>query len=647
MQSVAQSGAYRPDIDGLRALAVLLVVFFHASPSSMPGGYAGVDIFFVISGFLITGIISGGLKNGSYTFLGFYARRCRRILPALLLVLLVSLACSWALLQPDQLADFSRNMVGASFFWSNILLWRDAGYFDAATIEKPLRHLWSLAVEEQFYLLWPVLFWWSFKRKLGVKKILAALLLLSFAANVLRIKAHPDEVFYLLPGRLWELLLGAGLSQFHSGADSCARRTLGIISFSREAAPPVLMVVFMLFFPSAPFPGWAALLPVLAALIFIQNGSGGFCNRLLSHPVPVYIGKISYPLYLWHWPLISLAYIHYNGIVFSNIQFSLVALSFLLAVLTYHFVEQPVRNRLFSSIPLPSRNALWVASGLSGLLVAGAAGWVSLAAQDSGEVRFNNDRHTYMAYQRMINTSGCFLPKHLGYDKLEQECSAVSGSGDRTVFIWGDSFAERLEQGLRIALKNDAVFVRHISSSGCSPVSGLVSSNSVCRSVNEHVLDFIRRQNPHTVILAANWTAYIQPGDIGVESFREHLAATVAGLKAAGIHQILVAGQTPIWKQYLYRVLGTRDIKRFAPDKGSFLADRILGDMAPEFGVRYVRVMPLFCNGHDCQIYVNGWRGRELLVFDATHLTESAAELVARDAYAPIIRAGFTPAGKN
>ncbi len=666
--AAGKTANYRPDIDGLRAIAVLLVVAFHTLPHALPGGYAGVDIFFVISGFLITGIILDALRRGTFSFLAFYARRSRRILPALLLVLGASLATAWLILLPDQLADFGKHLLGAALFSSNFLLWHDAGYFDTATMEKPLRHLWSLAVEEQFYLVWPLLLCWLYRSRLNIKKTLITLLLVSFAINVVRIKTYPDEIFYLLPGRFWELLAGGLLAQLafeqQNNPPSSAPKYYAIATVALSAVPPLLLGIFLLFLSSAPFPGWAGLLPVLAAVVFIRNGPESFWNRLLSHPVFVYIGKISYPLYLWHWPLLSLSYIHSNGAPNREVHCALAALSFALAALTYHYLETPVKSRLFASTPQPGRSVLWVGTGAAGLIVAGLAGWYAfnrpwpetmfrmrskpqnqfLLKTENFKTLHNMDLRKYVNYTAKMDKSGCFADNYsLGYDRLPEECRSISAAGDKMVFVWGDSFSERIMHGLKLVFRDNAITVRNIGVARCPPVVGLESDlNPLCHSMNDRILDFLKHQKPHTLLLAANWTLYTQRPE-----FRSGFERTVNELKTAGIRDIVVYGQTPVWGQSLYHILLDRGREtvlpeRIEPSPKSFTTDRLMRQMTQDCGAQYAQLLPQFCDGRGCAIFTGGESRQELFCYDSNHLTDTAAEYIAGKVLAPVLLAGFT-----
>src|SRR6202140_231157 len=291
---------YRPDIDGLRAIAVMLVVNFHAFPEAMPCGFIGVDIFFVISGFLITGIIARELDQKPFSLLGFYNRRIRRIFPALIVVLCVTLVLGWLWVLPAAYAQLSSDVFASAAFFSNIALLLQSGYFDIESGKKPLLHLWSLGIEEQFYLFWPLLLMLAARLRLGILAVASVIALASFVLNVALIGSNPVATFYLPFTRAWELLAGAALAcgwnQINqTGTASNLRATIGLLLIATAAG--------VLDTKSA-FPGWWAVLPVAGAALLLSAPAAWFCRTLLASRPLVWIGLISYPLYLWHWPLL-------------------------------------------------------------------------------------------------------------------------------------------------------------------------------------------------------------------------------------------------------------------------------------------------------------------------------------------------------
>lgn len=356
---------YRPDIDGLRAVAVLSVVAFHAFPRWMPGGFIGVDVFFVISGFLISTIIFENLEKNTFSFIGFYARRIRRIFPALLIVLIFSYAFGWIALLADEYKQLGKHIAAGAGFVSNFVLWGESGYFDNSSDTKPLLHLWSLGIEEQFYIVWPFVLWLAWKRKFNLLALGILVWLASFYLNIQGVKKDVVATFYSPQTRFWELFAGSILAwcvlhnkntfsncalkidgflsrivyREHAGADG---RTLSnITSF---AGCLLLAYGFWRITKATSFPGWWGIVPVLGAVLIILAGPEAWLNRtVLSNKIAVWFGLISFPLYLWHWPLLSFARIVESGTPARNIRIAAVVLSVALAWLTYKFVERPIR----------------------------------------------------------------------------------------------------------------------------------------------------------------------------------------------------------------------------------------------------------------------------------------------------------------
>ncbi len=350
-----QDYTWRGDIDGLRAVAVLSVILFHAFPRQVAGGYIGVDIFFVISGFLISSIIFRSLNRKNFTFYDFYSRRVRRIFPALILVLASCYAFGWHTLLANEYEELGEGIAGGAGFVSNFVLWSGTGYFDSAAELKPLLHLWSLSIEEQFYIFWPLLLWLSWKFKANSLLITILIALASFLLNLQTIQQDGIAAFYSPLTRFWEILIGASLAcyTFQKGA---GRDVLPLVGSDNKKDAYVVNVlsilgafllalsVWLLDKDSA-FPGFWALLPVAGTALIIFAGHEAWLNKyILSHKLVVWIGLISYPLYLWHWPLLVFPHIIVGEEPDWPMRAAAVVLSVLLAWLTYRFVEIPLRT---------------------------------------------------------------------------------------------------------------------------------------------------------------------------------------------------------------------------------------------------------------------------------------------------------------
>jgi peptidoglycan/LPS O-acetylase OafA/YrhL len=336
---------YRADIDGLRAVAVLAVVGYHAFPDWCRGGFVGVDVFFVISGYLISTIIMRGLQQHRFLLHEFYARRVRRIFPALALVLAASFALGWFTLLPHEYAQLGKHVAGGAGFISNFVLWAEAGYFDGAAELKPLLHLWSLGVEEQYYILWPLLLFLAWRRRFGVLGLTLSILVGSFALNVAVVGTDPVAAFYSPATRFWELMVGSSLAYVALARPNIIDSTAGTWRNAAAFSGAALIVVAVLgLHARMAFSGYWAALPTLGALLIIAAGPEAWINRqLLAHPAAVFIGLISYPLYLWHWP--SLSFVRILALGENNVPTRLgaIAASIVAAWLTYRLLERPIR----------------------------------------------------------------------------------------------------------------------------------------------------------------------------------------------------------------------------------------------------------------------------------------------------------------
>ena len=359
---------YRPDIDGIRAVAVLSVVLCHAAPDLVRGGFVGVDIFFVISGYLISNIIIRNISDQKFSIVGFYNRRIRRIFPALIVVILFLILMGWFCLFRSEFSSLGQHIMASSLFSENFLLWSEAGYFDATSTTKPTLHLWSLAIEEQFYLLWPAILFMANKFRMTTGFIIVSLLIVSFSINLMDIQSGSSSAYYSPLGRSWELMVGALLSYIEKVRPK-------ILSYQKtlQSAVGALMIAaaILLTGPDRPFPGVWAILPTVGAALLISAGPLAFFNRnVLSAPPMVWCGLISYPLYLWHWPFLSFAHICADP---SSTLPRVTALACVVAAvaaasLTFWFVERPFRG----SVETPKKTVLLVAVML---LVLGGGAW--------------------------------------------------------------------------------------------------------------------------------------------------------------------------------------------------------------------------------------------------------------------------------
>jgi peptidoglycan/LPS O-acetylase OafA/YrhL len=445
------SNGYRPDIDGLRAVAVLAVLIFHAFPSLLPGGFVGVDIFFVISGYLITGIVLRDIAKQQFSIAHFYAQRVRRIFPALLLVMLFCLCVGYIALTSGEYKQLGRYVAGGAAFLNNFLFWRDAGYFDSDADTKLLLHLWSLAIEEQFYVVWPLAL--LVISKLGRRLLLPAVVALSLASlawSLMLVGRDTTADFYSPLTRSWELLLGAGLAlwaQQTAGLKFVNLQNLKIQNALSYVGVTLLLISLMFIDKDRAFPGAWALLPTLGAFCLIAAGQSASMNRwVLSSRPFVWIGLISYPLYLWHWPLLTFARIFEAQTPSALVRACLLLASVLLAYATYRWVERPIRLKMRS--PRQIKAVLWM---LSLLMLCMLLVGYGINRNDGLKFR-HSDRLAADASTIVIGADRASLKRECGVPNSAQLGFEWCLSQPKTVApryaVVGDSKAEALFYGL-------------------------------------------------------------------------------------------------------------------------------------------------------------------------------------------------------
>ena len=621
---------YRADIDGLRALAVLSVVIFHAFPTRLVGGFIGVDIFFVISGFLISTIIFGNLRSDSFSYLEFYRRRIRRIFPALVVVLLACLGLGWFGLLAGEYQQVGRHTLGGIGFISNLMLWSEAGYdyFNTASESKPLLHLWSLAIEEQFYIVWPLLLVLLWKRRWNFIGVACGIALVSFCFNVLSFPEHAQAAFYSPLSRFWELIIGGLLAYalMHK-ADSMAR-----YANAQSALGMVLIVAgLVLINNERAFPGWWALLPTLGAALLISAGPLAWFNRtVLSNPIAVWFGKISYPLYLWHWPLLSLAMLWNNEETPAGlVRLGLVLLAIALAWLTYRFIELPIRVGNTGSTP-----QLVGAFCLVGVLAMPIVLLNGFPGRDinKDEIRVFLDQYKKLTrlglsdyYQERCDFSDWATGKNKG--SIDDACTATSG--DRPVYLlWGDSHGQALSFGIRKNL-SPSVQLAQVITSGCKPKLHPDPKNgtdkSACQASNEFAIEFIKKHKPARVFI-------VQGGDHQLTDWTE-----MAALVEANQGELVLVGPLPQWRPSL-PVIVARDLKARHDYIGEGLDPKILETdeklhaIYAGSKVRFVSVIDKLCQRNECRAKVPSYDGFDLIALDYGHLTPAGSDFVAKTA---------------
>jgi peptidoglycan/LPS O-acetylase OafA/YrhL len=623
--STAGSPDYRPEIDGLRALAIAPVVLFHVGFSVFRGGFVGVDVFFVISGYLITGILQRSLKARRFSLIRFYERRARRILPALIVVSAAIAWLSYRLLPPRELIDAAQSLVWVSLFASNIYFYLHSGYWEAAAREHPLLHTWSLGVEEQFYIIFPLALW-ALDRRLGPRATRLALVLLGAVSLMLSLWAAtnaPQAGFYLLPFRAFELMIGGALAY---GSVAAPRRR-----WAREAlaAGGVALIVTAVaaYSQATPFPGLAALVPCLGAAMVIHAGAGGpsaVAAAIGSAPLR-FVGRISYSLYLWHWPLIVFAGL-WLGRPFSLAEkLALVLAAIGAATFSWLLVERPFREggRLGKS-PVLAGLAVSVvaAAGLGAHQAQVKHGWPNRLPPFVNQID--------AAERPNMGDGVCFLPRETPPSAWKADRCLIEGRSPERVLLWGDSFAAQYRPALEQSRGELPFSILQYTYAGCPPVFGFRPPIAPrCDAFNGEVFKITAANQVRTVVLAARWSAAQEAG-----MRLSALTQTVRALQARGL-TVVVVGQSPVFAGNAARIFAWRRLRDTArspaepvvlpPD----LNDRLRVASA---GARFVDPMAALCEGELCRL----GQDRTPYFIDEGHLSVAGAKVTLRLLVGPI-----------
>jgi peptidoglycan/LPS O-acetylase OafA/YrhL len=655
--------SYRPDVDGLRSLAILAVVFYHAGVPFLSGGFTGVDIFFVISGYLIGGHIFSELRSGSFSYLRFYQRRAKRILPAYFLIISFTLLASMLLLSPFEAAELGRNALAATLSASNILYSRGFGYFNAHSELNPLLMTWSLGVEEQFYLAIPLLM--VLLIRVREKLVLPAILFtcaISFSLAVFLLHTYPSMVFYMLPPRAWELGAGVALAVAELTLEGFAIPASLSLLVSTTGLVLLAAPIFLLG-PATPFPGAAALPSVLGAAMLLASPTSWINEKLLCFPVLVFIGRISYSFYLWHWPLLAFGRIIYGGKMPPVLTASVIAGAFGAAVFSYRFIEQPFRRSSEAAGPLLIRYGVVGAA----LLAACAFVWLSQGVPR----RYPNLAQMEVSGLALTHGNPCQVG--YGQDKPNSSSACYQVIANRpTIAVWGDSHSASLAPGLRAEAKTAGFGFIQLEKSSCLPLVGATrylpehaTDAEKCIGFNHRVLGLLQSdRSVSTVFLAGLWSApfhgtdaygWLTPG-LGHEGeiptseasrklFRDSLAAAIGSLQAAGKRVVVFEDvpdfeTDPLWKVRTARIPLRRKIALWLGLKGAedtgfsppgdraltsetnLLLQQTIADLP---NAKLIDLTPVLCPTSDTCAYRDG---ESLLYSDSQHLSATGANYV-------------------
>ena len=611
---------YRREIDGLRGVAVASVILFHAGFERFSGGYVGVDVFFVISGYLITSIILAETSAGTFTLGAFYERRARRLLPALFLMLLACMPFAWALLLPADMKAFGQALLSVSLFASNFFFQRGEGYFVPDADLNPLLHTWSLAVEEQYYLAYPVLLLLALRLRTRqrVMGALALVAILSLAGAQWSVQRNPSAAFYFLPWRAWELLLGAMLAVQHS-SPACGRP--GRWSAEAGAAAGLALVAcgVFAFDRNTPVPGVHALVPTLGAALVILCADGRTAvGRLLGARLPVGLGLISYSAYLWHQPVFAFTR-HASAEPPSAWLMGAVTLGVVyVAVLSWACVEKPFREKFTMAAPKTCAvagfaSAAFIAIGAAAHFTDGFPGRVTSSQRDVLA-------YSEYEFHEVYRVGTCML----SLDQDPAGWRACQAAGKGALMMWGDSHAAALSFGLRQLSPQLLQF----TGTGCPPLMGLARAvRPKCAEANDFMLKELPQLAPAKILLHANWGMY--PRAEVIHALGAMIDAIRRQLPDA---EVAIIGPVPQWRPSLPAVLSSRHLGLEAEyalstaTLGELRAiDGFLRQVAESRGATFVSAIDLSCKGEECGATTR-YRGKIMPVaWDYGHLTSGGS----------------------
>jgi peptidoglycan/LPS O-acetylase OafA/YrhL len=608
---------HRPDIDGLRAVAVIPVVLFHAGVPSMSGGYVGVDVFFVISGYLISKLIKEEVEAGNFSIIRFYDRRIRRILPALVFAVALTWACAYVLLLPSYFADFAKSVVSVSLFSSNVYFWKASGYFQADAQLRPLLHTWSLGVEEQFYIVMPIAAIIT-ARFLRAKWLLVFGLaaLASFALSVFAMNVAPTANFFLLPTRAWELLVG-GLLAMASPIRIDARPLREALAMLGLA---LILGAVLLYDAGTPFPGYTALAPSLgAALIIFAGGCGPtLVGSLLSLRPMQAVGLISYSVYLVHWPIA--VFVRYQTLHEPDplTILAIVLASLVLGAFSWRYIEQPFRKR--GSPAMPMRAVM--AGGVALIAMAG----IGMGSLSTGPLQTASPEIALLQSNEISWRNGrCFFEDGgAAYAEWRADQCTLTQSNIDPVMIWGDSFAAHYAPGIVSNAGAIPSKVYLYAAAGCPPVLSYFSyARPKCQEFNQQALHLIEKLGVRRVILAARWVDLQARGLDGIRT-------TLDALKRLNV-DVTIIGQSPMFITDI-AVIGARLDGATATganrDVWESVVDQRLNTRlrALTVGAQFIDPTPHLCPGGLCELREDG----AYLYFDYGHFSTLGSSLAVR-----------------
>lgn len=621
---------YRPDIDGIRALAIVEVILFHLFPGYVPGGFIGVDIFFIISGYLITKIILSDLNKNNFEIIKFYVRRINRIIPSLLIVIIIVALIGIIIMLPQEYELLLKNIAAGASFTANLVLINDVGYFNPASEQNPLLHLWSLGVEEQFYLIWPLIIYLGFVYRINLAYLLLIILVASISVNIAIVETSPTVAFYALHTRAWELAIG-GLCALVSTSEPLkiwlnrkvvrnAVCTLGLL---------LIIIANIVVTKNQLYPGWWALLPAIGTSFLIIAGPLAYLNKyILANRVCVWLGLISFALYLWHWVIISFVTISIGAFPTREMRVVILFTSVIAAALSYYLIELPIKRNKSNS-------------RLAGFLLAGAIVLAGLAtfAQNAGVTDWLNSRQSHLLrapvynWEHFLRIDKCYL-QDVQLDTHDPICSNAKKIN---IGLWGDSYAASLYPGLAaMADASSEQTIIQYTQAGCLPLLDYDQAyyRKNCQSLNRRILSKLQEIQPQTLILHGAWLNPRESAD--QELLIGHLSTTIQRVKQALPQtEIVLIGPVPQWlqsaqydtnRQHLSRLTDRPAILTASVPNYDRLAivDSQLHKLAQTLKVQYISPIEVLCEQKECISRV-GEGDTDWLSIDTGHLSRSGS----------------------
>jgi peptidoglycan/LPS O-acetylase OafA/YrhL len=641
---------YRKEIDGLRALAVIPVILFHAGFTAFSGGFVGVDIFFVISGYLITTVIADEMEKNSFSLMNFYGRRARRILPALFFVMICTLPFAWFWMAPLDLKEFSKSLVAVPMFASNILFYLDSGYFETASELKPLLHTWSLAVEEQYYLIFPLFLMLTWG--LGKKWIVGLLIFIS-VISVLSAQwasaRYPSFTFFLLPTRGFEILIGALISLYccHKNGINSARQQVGQLA----AIVGSILIIYAIFAfdKTTPLPGLYTLVPTIGAgLIVVFANEKNIVGKLLGSKIFVNIGLISYSAYLWHQPLLAFARIK-SAESLSDMMLGIICMSSLfLGFISWKYVEQPFRKKL----KITTTKSAVIFSLLSiGFIALGSSTYLS----NGFENRYPLLKIvTPVGSDTLMHGNNCFLLTPDVNSFNADECTSNARGKKYNVLLVGDSHSASLYEALESYLANEDINLSMLSSAYCLPLvekfpnKNRIAATEGCEKVNQKVNDVIKNGHFDLILVSSfimEWGFGNNP-QISYGSYYKDYLSKIKTIDSSA--KVAVIGEFVIWTKGLpfeiakeiqqNNMTGIGELQKYSfegIDKKLFSIESTLKEDFNGLGIIYISVIDGLCNENGCMRYTDTSDGNKLIAVDYGHLGIDGSQFISKNIVGP------------